>query len=181
MKIKDNLFKQISRAGIRHTASPNGRILGNTIFKTSSRPCSEDFGAITIVAGSERTEVAYNHILRNDDFGIGLRQDVEDVEIKHNKLFRNVGGIFFSRKATGARIKRNCISHSVSGIGLEVDQTDPGPPKYVVDARHNYWGSRSGPSGAGPSGTALNGRGEEIVQKAIDEIEVVPFMERCRP
>lgn len=179
VKIKRNLFKRISRSGILHTAGPNARISGNTVFKTSSRPCRQDFGAITIVAGSRSTQVAYNYILRNDDFGIGLRQDVEDILIRHNKLWRNASGILFSLRATGTRITGNCISHSRTGIGLEIDPSESQSFFYEVDARHNYWGSRSGPSGDGPLGTILSGRGEEIIQKEIDNVKVVPFKRRC--
>ncbi len=180
VRIMNNLFTRISRSGILHVASPDGNISGNTISNTSSRPCNDDFGAITITAGSGRTVVASNRILDNDDFGIGLRQNVEDIKIRNNKLQENTGGIFLSRGAAGTQLRRNCISQSVTGIGLLVDPTDSSSTTYAVDALRNYWGARNGPSGDGPLGIVLSGDGEEIVQKLTDEVAVVPFMNACR-
>lgn len=179
VKIRNNLFKRISRSGISLFDSRDGRISGNTVIQTSSRPCNDDFGAITIASVSRRTEVVSNRILANDDFGIGLRFETEDIKIRRNRLRFNRGGVFFSRGATGTRLKNNCISHSDTDIGLEVDQTDDRDIMYAVDARNNFWGARSGPSGDGPLGTSLEGSGEEIIQKAIDEVEVIPFKRHC--
>ena len=179
VKIKNNLFKRISRAGILLTDARDSQLSGNTIVNTTSRPCSRDFGAIGIDAVSRGTVVAHNWIVGNHGPGIGLK-DVEDIEIRRNRLWRNEVGVFLSDGAPGTTLNYNCIAHHKSDVGLEVDPTDSNSQDYDIDATHNYWGARSGPSGSGPMGTELNGTGEEIIQGANHNIQVIPFKTRCR-
>lgn len=175
--IRNNLLKRISRAGIVQVGGHNGRILRNTVIQTSSRPCSgEDFGAITLRSVTRDNLVAYNRILANDDFGIGLNFS-EDVVIRKNRLRFNWAGIFVTNGVSDTQINQNCISHSDSGIGLEVDREES--KEHTIDARHNYWGARSGPSGDGPMGMELDGDGEEVIQKTRDTVEVIPFRRGC--
>ncbi len=176
-EILNNLFKRISRAGILFVASLDGSISFNTIIDTTSRPCSLDFGALSLDGGSDRTVVSRNRIERNHDFGIGL-SNVRNAEIRRNGLRRNLGGFFLTRTLVNLILRRNCIAHSDTGRGLEVDPTQS--TTYVVDALNNFWGATNGPFGEGPLGTDLDGRGEEILQKDIDNIMVIPFWERCR-
>lgn len=150
--IRNNLFKRISRSGIIYANGLRGRILRNTIVQTSSDPCHEDFGAITIRGGAQGTVVAYNRILGNAYHGIGL-EGQRDIEIRKNRLRFNLLGIFFTAGASDVRVKHNCISHNDTRIGLEIDRENGA--SHTVDARRNYWGARNGPSGDGPLGTEL--------------------------
>ncbi len=181
-KIINNIFRRISQSGILYWFMEDGQIRGNQVLFTSSRPCgpgngSTDFGAITIVSASKRTVVRDNNIRDNDDFGIGLRRNIEDISILANQLRRNVGGIFFSRGATGTIVKNNCIAENVPDLGLQIDPTDS--VTYAVNAKRNFWDATDGPRGDGPLGTVLSGTGEEVVQKATDDVKVVPFLTTC--
>ncbi len=178
-RILNNKFNEISQSGILSWANSDTIIDGNEVTRTSSRPCtvgfSTDYGAITIQGGSTDTVVRNNVVTDNEVAAIGL-WDPSNVTIHDNILARNTSGIFFIAGDNGTTaINDNCIFDSDTGDGLIISDA----PTYTVDATYNFWGAVDGPGGDGPLGTTLTGSGELIVQKAIDNVTVVPFLEAC--
>ena len=183
-QILNNKFDNISQSAILVWQTDDGLIDNNQASRSSFLPCgppiagSTDFGAITLVAGSNRTIVSRNTVRTTTvQAGIGLR-GVQDSQIHHNILDRNALGIFFSNNPPNAApaIHNNCIINSTSGVGLQTDGSGP----YVINAENNFWDASDGPSGSGPLGGLLIGSGESINQKATDAVDVEPFLSKCR-
>jgi nitrous oxidase accessory protein NosD len=80
-----------------------------------------------------------NHVHGNRDWGLGVSLGVSEVEVRRNRFADNRVGVFAGTR--GLALNRNDI---VGNSHLGVDAAAQ------CDARRNWWGDPSGPSGAGP-------------------------------
>lgn len=108
----------------------------------------DHYPGIGILMGnvSLRCTAIGNRLVDNLDWGAGISLGVREVDLIGNEISGNDTGVFVGER--GVRMHANAIEdnarYGVDGGGVE------------VDARHNWWGAASGPSGAGP------GRGDAV-------------------
>ena len=114
-----------------------------------------------------------NYVNDNEFAAIGLRGEVTDTQIHHNKVEDNGSGMLLSNSSvTGTKIHNNCFDNEFGLVSM--------PGDHVANAENNFWGASDGPSGFGPGGVPLLGSGDPIVQDADDAIDVEPFLIDCK-
>ena len=96
-----------------------------------------------------------NYAHANTAWGMGVSLGVSEVEVRGNRFTDNPVGVFAG--ARGLTLRRNDIA---GNLDLGVDAAAH------CDARRNWWGDPSGPSGAGP------GTGDAVTAS----VEVTPWL-----
>lgn len=134
-----------------------------------------------------------NNDLHDNDAGIQVGQSgvaagsLEEVMILENRLFNNYGAGLLVESDAGmddVEIRQNDIMGNGSGLIYNGSWFAP-----VMDARHNWWGSNTGPGGGAldpETGTPAEGEGDSVDEDVMfdpwaekDEVETSPEISEC--
>lgn len=101
---------------------------------------NDEYPGIGILLGNFSTgcRIVGNHCVDNVDWGVGISTGITDVQIISNELRSNRIGVFLGEEALQRR--NNIVDNKEFGLKSGLG----------IDARYNWWGDASGPSGAGP-------------------------------
>lgn len=119
----------------------------------------QEYAGTGILIGnfSRGCRVIGNDVHGNADWGLGVSLGVSKVTVRGNRFADNLVGVFAG--ASGLAVHRNNVAGNAS-FGVEAAAQ--------CDARWNWWGEASGPSGAGP------GRGDAVTAS----VAVKPWLRR---
>jgi len=151
----------VNAAGINFaavTADSNLMITKNDLIQDSS----------IALTNTTNVKISENNLLDSNASAIFFGGGTNRTEIEHNEIQVNDNGIRVTNFFTGTvntniRAKFNDIQNNIVGLRVESGSYNATPSP--LDATNNWWGSATGPSGAGP------GTGDEI----IDSDHVVLF------
>jgi len=149
--VRENVIVNSPGAGILHVSGNNSKIEGNQI--SGSKLSS----GVLVHSGSGFS--IKNNISQNNYYsGIEISRSTEDYTIANNEVIENEIGIHLQSRTAPNNFERNIFEGN--NVGLETEDI-----KEFVDARNNWWGNNSGPSGGNKdpiTGKIANGFGESI-------------------
>lgn len=136
------------RAGVRITASRNMRLLKNAL---------SDNGGSGLIARETLTLIlSDNEVKANRESGIRVA-GATGLELSRNELEENGNGGINLEGVRTADLESNRITENLH-YGLRVQRSEG------ISARRNYWGDRSGPSGA------FAGAGNAVLGLPLDQV-----------
>lgn len=137
------------RNGIEVNGGSDVRIEGNDIFGHSGTAAGDD-GRAVVLNGVQNGHVSCNRI-RNNDTGVELKGGTQNIDVLHNRISAGAGRGVLIGSATGTNIKVNETLLIGNSVGVENAGTG------TLNAKHNWWNSVNGPTGAGGSGDSVVG------------------------
>jgi parallel beta-helix repeat protein len=134
-EILDNIIEYGWDFGIRAKGMNGGHISGNTI-----RHCGDARADYGIYVEDSSVPVYGNHV--SDIYDVGIYIENSSSLVSHNVAAGSPVGIVVAGTSSGCIIQNNDISGNDEGLLNEMSSG-------ILDARSNWWGSVTGPSGYG--------------------------------
>ncbi|MBP7147243.1 MAG: right-handed parallel beta-helix repeat-containing protein [Acidobacteria bacterium] len=151
------------RAAIEAHGAVDLRVEGN--YVTGHTGVAGDDGRGLLIDGIDGGQVVCNQF-RDNDSGLEVAGVVDELQVLHNRFAAQTGNAVLVQpgSAAGTHVNETLFV----GNATAVRNLDPTP----LDARHCWWGSADGPSGAGGSGDPVVGPLDlsEMVARALEPV-----------